>query len=370
LLIRKKYQKVHNDDISQVLILNKKQIATYESQLFQSELEKFRPHQTRLLQANHKQASLMKDLSTTFNNLLQDKRIKSEQSKFEAITRQRQAVMSKYRKVYQEFLDLEAGLSSAKQWYSEMKDTVASLDKNVETFVNNRRSEGAQLLNQIEQDRAGQSGGQADRERERLKQLMERMSMDPTTSPSKAALSSRSPAPGGYSVVSPDANNRYPGPNYSSQFPPASSQPSVPLPPTQSTNTQSAHATSAYAPFSTANGALAFAPPTVQRNLSQSPYDPGSYRREAQQSQPTSPPPHQQNFIPGQYGQAPPQTPQHYMPPGYVPPPPPPGPPPLGPQQTFPQPYGPPNGTQTTSQQPSGQRQSSQDPWAGLNTWK
>ena len=93
----------------------------------------------------------MKELTATFNALLQDKRVRSEQSKYEAITRQRSLVMSKYKRIYQEFLDLEAGLQSAKQWYSEMKDTVDSLDKNVETFVNNRRTEGAQLLNQIEQ---------------------------------------------------------------------------------------------------------------------------------------------------------------------------------------------------------------------------
>src|SRR5450432_3045640 len=141
--------KVHNDDISQVLILNKKSISNYEAQLFQSELEKFRPYQTRLLQANHKQSSLMKELNVTYNNLLQDKRVRSEQSKYEAITRQRASVMSRYKRVYQEFLDLEAGLEAAKKWYAEMKETVNSLDKNVENLVNNRRSEGAQLLNQI-----------------------------------------------------------------------------------------------------------------------------------------------------------------------------------------------------------------------------
>lgn len=126
----------------------------------------------------------MKELTSTFNALLQDKRVRSEQSKYEAITRQRSSVMSKYKRVYQEFLDLEAGLQAAKEWYREMKDTVDSLDKNVDTFVNNRRSEGASLLNSIEQDRANNSSGQADRERERLQALMERMSVNPSNSQS------------------------------------------------------------------------------------------------------------------------------------------------------------------------------------------
>ncbi|EON98942.1 putative vacuolar protein-sorting protein bro1 protein [Phaeoacremonium minimum UCRPA7] len=151
-------EKVHNDDISEILILNKKSIANFENQLFQSELEKFRPHQTRLVAANHKQSALMKELTATFNSLLQDKRVRAEQSKYESIQRQRSTVISKYRRAYQEFLDLEAGLQSAKRWYTEMKETVESLEKNVESFVNNRRSEGAQLLNQIEQERANVDG--------------------------------------------------------------------------------------------------------------------------------------------------------------------------------------------------------------------
>ena len=63
----------------------------------------------------------MKELTATFNTLLQDKRVRFEQSRYENITRQRSAVMSRYKRVYQEFLDLEAGLQDAKQWYSEMK---------------------------------------------------------------------------------------------------------------------------------------------------------------------------------------------------------------------------------------------------------
>ena len=43
------FLQAHNDDISQILLLNKKSIANYETQLFQSELEKYRPYQNRLV---------------------------------------------------------------------------------------------------------------------------------------------------------------------------------------------------------------------------------------------------------------------------------------------------------------------------------
>lgn len=172
---------IHNDDISNVLILNKKAITNQEAQLFKSELEKFRPHQSRILQANHKQSSLMKDLTRTYSELLQDKRVRGEQNKYEAFSRQRNVVLSKYRKVYQAYTDLQAGLDRAKVFYEEMRDTVDSLKKNVEGFVENRRSEGGQLLSAIE---AAKESGSADREQARMKELMERMSLSPSTNAS------------------------------------------------------------------------------------------------------------------------------------------------------------------------------------------
>lgn len=354
--------------------MNKKSISNYENQLFQAELEKFRPYQTRLLQANHKQSSLMKDLTVTFNNLLQDKRVRSEQSKYEAITRQRTSVMSKYKRVYQEFLDLEAGLGAAKKWYSEMKDTVNSLDKNVETFVSNRRSEGAQLLNQIEQDRASNSGGQADRERERLRGLMERMSMDPTHSPSNAKA--RGSPPRMHSTISPSA--QYPTTNFAGNY----QLPSSPPPhPTQMTfPSYASHQPGSFYSSQSQQRTDSYGSGQRPSSQPQGGYDPGSYLRR-EQGQPISPPPNQQYFSQSQYGYQPPSqqssTQPHHVPPGYVPPPPPPGPPPLGPQQTFQPPptmysgahgysAGPTNGQQRTTQQQGG----SADPWAGLNAWK
>ncbi len=205
--------------------MNKKSISNYETQLFQTELEKFRPHQNRLLQANHKQSALMKELTASFNNLLQDKRVRSEQSKYEAIQRQRASVVNRYKRAYQDFLDLESGLQSAKRWYAEMKETVESLEKNVETFVNNRRSEGAQLLDQIEQERAANKSAQAEVERERLRSLMERMSMDPSGSNSSPSSSSPPPPkpPSARPVPTPlnftsSAPSGYPQTNFVGQY--------------------------------------------------------------------------------------------------------------------------------------------------------
>ncbi|KAI1079191.1 vacuolar protein-sorting protein BRO1 [Whalleya microplaca] len=387
-------EKVHNDDISQILILNKKSIANFEKELFQSELEKFRPHQNRLLQANHKQSSLMKELAASFNNLLQDKRVRSEQSKYESIQRQRSSVVNRYKRAYQEFLDLESGLQSAKNWYTEMKETVDSLEKNVETFVNNRRSEGAQLLSQIEQEQAANKSAQAEVERERLRGLMERMSMDPSASPPPKPGSTR-PVP---TPLSFNSTPRYPQTSISSQYqiptspppnqstypgysspPPNTTYTSTPQPsftPNPQQGTQPFGQQAAYNPGTWGRNPGPASPPPTQTNFGLG-VGVGS-RNSSHQQHPTSPPPSQTSFAPHQYstyGNPQPGA-QQYVPPGFVPPPPPPGPPPLGPQQTIHYAQQPGPGEyqhhgyagSRTSQQVQPQVQG--DPWAGLNAWK
>ncbi|KAI1393953.1 vacuolar protein-sorting protein BRO1 [Hypoxylon trugodes] len=386
-------EKVHNDDISQILILNKKSIPNYEKELFQSELEKFRPHQNRILQANHKQASLMKELQASFGHLLQDKRVQSERSKYEVKQRQRNSVVNKYKRAYQEFLDLESGLQSAKNWYTEMKETVDSLEKNVETFVNNRRSEGAQLLGQIEQEIAANKSTQAEAERERLRGLMERMSMDPNASPSPKPGSTRPvPTPLSFSNAP-----RYPQTNITGQYqmptsppPNQANYPGYSSPPPS--NTYASTPQQSYTPNPQHQ---------QQQSFGQGGYNPSNWGRNpgpvspppnqttfglgVSGRGPASPPPTQTSFTSNQYstyGNPQAQATQQYMPPGFVPPPPPPGPPPLGPQQTIhysqqqqDYPYGVPQSAITPhsaaprSAQPQQQPQQN-DPWAGLNAWR
>ncbi|KAJ4363047.1 bck1-like resistance to osmotic shock [Neocucurbitaria cava] len=332
--------KVHSDDISNVLILNKKAIANQESQLFKAELEKFRPHQNRILQANHKQASLLKELTRTYSDLLKDKRVRSEQSKYEAYSRQRNTVMTKYRRVYQSFNDLVAGLLRAQNFYSEMKDTVSSLQKNVETFVNNRRSEGGQLLTKIEQSK---SQG-ADQEQQRLKELMDRMSMDPSNSPVSQGGGRKKSVPPPLSST-PGYSSSGPGhPTYN----PAASPPVTPRYPITTAPGQQNYMSPQQSYGGSSNGYQQPPPPRrdsyqqyPQQHQSQSShssvYNPAIHN----QYNPVSPPAHQQFFSPPPpqhqqqqpWGQPPTQqqwggTPQPNLPQGYVPPPPPPGPPP------------------------------------------
>lgn len=305
-------------------------LGNHENQLFQAELEKFRPHQNRLLSTVHKQSSLLKDLTKIYGDLLQDKRVRADRDKHENITRSRSTVMNKYRRTFGAFEDLTQGLIRAQNFYSEMTDSVESLHKNVEGFVNNRRAEGAQLLNHIEQNKSNNAGSQANAERERLQQLMERMSMEPSTSPSKAQPSATTSIPtNNYSrspPISPQYRTTNPDPRFT--IPPRDS-PQPPIPPQQDYHSQtpathdyqqpqhsayppSAHPFSqgAAAPLSEGYNPMAYPYPTAspQPYFSPSPA-PNPYFQPHHQAQQPQPPPPQSQQQP-QIPQRPPSTTQ------------------------------------------------------------
>ncbi|KAL8769709.1 MAG: hypothetical protein Q9209_004325 [Squamulea sp. 1 TL-2023] len=367
-------EKAQGDDISNVLILNKKSIANHESQLFQAELEKYRPHQNRLLQGKHKQTALMKELTKAYGDLLQDKRVRSEQLRYENFTKQRNSVATKYKRVFQAFNSLIDGLMRAQSFYTEMRDTVESLEKNVETFVSNRRAEGAQLLGQIERDKANYSGGQADRERDRLRELMERMSTDPSSSPTKP--NTPWPPPLSRPLQSHDPYpNKSPAPPSSSYYAKPSPNPSI-APPRSPVGLPRINPQSV--PNGAHGGRVSEAGGMPSTN---DPYNPMVYPFQS----PLSPPPAGQGVYYHNHMQASHQAyPQQayslngqYPHQGYVPPPPPPGPPPST-QMSFGNPDAPhPSGPAGYAYHPparqhggpSTQREQ-HDPWAGINAWK
>lgn len=425
---------VHNDDISNVLILNKKQIANHENQLFQAELEKFRSHQNRLVSTVHKQSSLLKELTKTYGDLLQDKRVRADQQKYEAMQRSKNSVTTRYRRVFSAHQDLIQGLMRAQGFYSEMKESVDSLEKNVETFVNNRRAEGAQLLNQIEHNRSNASSGQATAERERMQQLMERMSMEPSPSSPNPSSSRPPPIPAQPSHNASPVSPQYATTNADPRFtiPPRRS----PRPPSQVLQPTSSHPTSgpdgqqypphqpptlntlnshpfsqgAAAPLSSGYNPMAYpyqahlSPPVSQGTL------PPQHQQQQQQQQqhqqhyfsPVNQSPNSPSYpLPQTQMQPPPQqlsftspSPQPTQPPwqyaqpyglpsGYVPPPPPPGPPGGGSQTQYPPSTGAayasgPGGYAQSGQRPGQPQQPQQqqaggpgpDPWAGLSAWR
>ena len=236
--------------------------------------------------------------------------------------------MNKYRKAFQALSDLKAGLARADSFYSEIKRTVESHSKNVDSFVSNRKAEGGELLSQIVKTKAGENAGNTDREHERLTELMDRMNVQ---NPSSSQPHNR-PAP---------LQNI---PSFHQPFNPTASPPShnigyqrAAVPP---------HVSSPR--YGQQSGSQQMSPYGQAGPATQS-YDPNHYG-------PVSPPPSQRPMVSpsGQYFSGPSSPPGRYQyhdqagqASGYRPPPPPPRPP-----------------TNNQQSQPPG------DPWAGLSGWK
>lgn len=289
----------------------------------------------------------MKELTRTYSELLQDKRVRGEQNKYEAFSRQRNSVLSKYRKVYQAYKDLTAGLSRAQQFYDEMKDTVDSLKKNVDSFVENRRSEGGQLLSSIEASK----GSGADREQARLKELMERMSVSPSSQ------QSHSPVP---SFDAHRTSNRPPPLQQQTSYgqqPPYNPATSPPITPAYRANGMQS-------PGYNPNMYGAISPPAHQQYFS-----PPPNQQYSNYAQPSTTQYSQQARQPQQYGN---------MPAGWQPPPPPPGPPPPNEDYSAMQATQYPSGPggyahdprRSAQGAPPQQNGGAADPWAGLSAWK
>lgn len=322
----------------------------------------------------------MKELQKLYGDLLQDKRVRSEQAKYELYTRQRNLVLGRYMKVYQAFNDLLAGHGRAKSFYLEMKETVESLGKNVQTFVNNRRSEGAQLLNQIESEKSINVGSQADRERDRLREIMERMSMDPSLSSSPTKSSSRpaalsrplqptDPKASKLAMLSSPHYSPHQDPNAHQQFSHTSLNTS-PYPGVLQNPSSSigSHQRPQQRPGSRESPTPGSISPLAD------PYNPMAYPFQTPVSLPLSNSRNHLNPNHPSHLQYPPHA--QYIPQGYVPPPPPPGPPPnsqLGyGSSNHVHPAGP--GIYAYQQAPlpvaSDSQQEQADPWAVLNAWK
>ena len=310
--------------------------------------------------------------------------MRAEQSKYESITRQRNSVMARYKKIYDSFNNLGSGIKQAQTFYAEMTETVDNLKKNVDTFINNRRSEGAQLLGQIEREKAAGTSDHEEREREKLRQLMERLSTEPkppsvppgssTAGPAKA----KSPPP---PVKAPAYPTNIAPPKASPHF-----APTVP----QQHGTPVSHSPAPYSQYVPPAGVSYLPSQSFQQGaaapLSEG-YNPMAYPIPASSM---SPPPSQPFYSPTPtpfYTSPTPPVPSgQYMPQGYVPPPPPPRPQqPTYPPSTGPFPSGPggyaqsrPYGssqhhkTHSQSSPQTGHSVSSNpsDPWAGLNAWK
>ncbi|KFH65197.1 hypothetical protein MVEG_08678 [Podila verticillata NRRL 6337] len=140
--------KTQQDDISNLLILNKKS-SGIEPQLFAQELEKYRPHQTRITATVHHQQALMQELTTHFKELMNGQEARSLQEVWETTERKRQALSDQLVKTKPSYLTVKDGYKKGIRFYEELNEQVQDLSKAVDQFCRSRKDERGMLERQV-----------------------------------------------------------------------------------------------------------------------------------------------------------------------------------------------------------------------------
>ncbi|BFZ54912.1 bck1-like resistance to osmotic shock [Savitreella phatthalungensis] len=151
-------EKARNDDISDVLVLNKRHPGI-EQRVFQAELEKFRPHQTRLQALVSRQEQILEELQATFAEVLQDKSQQDKVRRWDIARKRRDEKLSKLDLACKLYPGLTQGTARASKFYSDLDGLAKRTEAAVKQFITARQNEGREILNRRQQGAAGLSHG-------------------------------------------------------------------------------------------------------------------------------------------------------------------------------------------------------------------
>ncbi|CAO3635962.1 unnamed protein product [Cunninghamella echinulata] len=145
--------KTMKDDITQILVLNKKN-TNAEQQIFTTQLGKYQSHQQRISTSIYQQQQTIQELGTAFKQLMELDEARKLQSQWDTAERQHHQVIKKLNTTFTDYQDIKASLKSGIEFYQHLADVVQSLEKNVDYFVNQRKTEREELADAIEQSRS------------------------------------------------------------------------------------------------------------------------------------------------------------------------------------------------------------------------
>ncbi|ODO11054.1 hypothetical protein I350_01656 [Cryptococcus amylolentus CBS 6273] len=344
-------EKIQTDDVSNLLLLNRRS-SNVEPQLFASELEKFRPYQTRVAAASSAAKSLTQELEMLIAQVQRGRGVKDLSRKDKEKSKRVGQWEKGLIEAGESLAEIRAGLGKGLSYYESLARVIEDLKREVRGFVSSRDQERSRMVSEIEaRQRLGGAASPSTSGTRGLEERLSSLSMGAPPPPSRPGASSATPT-----LPAPPSQSA-PTPHYPPPPPPPKSNPydfsslggssafssaAAPSPPAQQQR-QGSYGLYGYAsPTSPSQGAQ----PQQATQPLQSPYPPppsqparpatqtyGSYTApqavySAPPSQPgyTSPPP-QQSYAPQGYGQSgyqphPPSQPQAQGQGQYYPPPP------------------------------------------------
>ncbi|CAD1813272.1 Vacuolar protein-sorting protein BRO1 [Candida parapsilosis] len=121
-LIEKLKKDIHSDDISNILMLNAKQMSNNEikSVIFPAELKKFQPFVDKLDNLINQEKSILSDVKTEWGTLLSDPVVKQLQSQTQEKAQLWSDNIAKIESFYKNWTQYHAGLAKGNTWYSKL----------------------------------------------------------------------------------------------------------------------------------------------------------------------------------------------------------------------------------------------------------
>lgn len=184
-------ERIQADDISQLLILNRK-AQNIEPALFAAELEKFQAHSGRISATIHLQSTAIQELTAHYKSLIESRQGKDVQERWASASKRRAQLTSRLQTAYQSHEEVRAGLSKGIQFYHEIQAAISEIQRQIESFVSNRLEERIRLATQAEAERNRNATAHGDTHS--LEHQMTRMNLS-NSSGSPAAAAGPAPPP-------------------------------------------------------------------------------------------------------------------------------------------------------------------------------
>ncbi|KAB5591931.1 Vacuolar protein-sorting protein BR [Ceratobasidium theobromae] len=143
-------EKIQNDDVSHLLLLNRRSGPAVETALFASELEKFRPYQARLATTLHHQQISLQEAGNLLRRLQNERGRGAWARKWEAGEKRRRDAVTRVARARDGWVDVREGAGKGIQFYQELASLVSALKRNTLSFTNSRKAERERMISEAE----------------------------------------------------------------------------------------------------------------------------------------------------------------------------------------------------------------------------
>ncbi|KAE9411111.1 BRO1-domain-containing protein [Gymnopus androsaceus JB14] len=170
-------EKIISDDVSHLLLLNRRNANSpnsgVEPALFAAELEKFRPFQVRLAATIQLQENVLKEVEALWKGLQGQGRAGrgtgkgGAAEKYSEREKRKQDAVERFKRAKEGYMEVRDGIAKGLNFYTELASLTATLARNVDSYVKERKEEREGLVRNLEVERRlsggppglGSSGG-------------------------------------------------------------------------------------------------------------------------------------------------------------------------------------------------------------------